>query len=158
MRFSLILLTAAASLVVISNGCPALTTEKPLSVKKDQQRASVADKDVKPVSTGPSNPSNPLDGQTMYVNPSFKRDISRSMSSSSEQLVRENLKIMRDTASAYWLDVKAKTPAGNDTTTATAEGILKDALTQRPVPLVSFMVYNLPNRDWYVYLLCLHLA
>lgn len=93
-------------------------------------------------------PSNPLAGKTLYVNPSFKKDVSRSMRTSFRNTEKENLAIMRETASVYWLDVKTKVPSGNDSTTYTAEGILRDATSQSPVPLVSFIVYNLPNRDW----------
>jgi len=51
---------------------------------------------------------------------------------------------MTNVASAYWLDVMAKIK-GN--TTKTAEGILADAASRNPVPLVVFIIYDLPNRD-----------
>ena len=53
---------------------------------------------------------------------------------------------MRSVGSAYWLDIKAKVN-GNLTDTSSAQGILKDASLQAPVPLVTFIVYDLPNRD-----------
>ena len=50
---------------------------------------------------------------------------------------------MLDVASAYWVDVKAKIK-GN--TTDSVEGILSDAASKTPIPLVTFIVYDLPNR------------
>jgi len=49
---------------------------------------------------------------------------------------------MRDTSSAYWIDVKAKLQG---TGTGTLEGILTDAAAKGD--MVTFMVYDLPNRD-----------
>lgn len=49
---------------------------------------------------------------------------------------------MRDTASAYWIDVKAKLQGSG---TGTLEGILTDAAEKGD--MVTFMVYDLPNRD-----------
>ncbi len=54
---------------------------------------------------------------------------------------------MTKIATAYWLDVKAKVDPEQDDTTSTAAGILKDAARQEPAPLVTLIVYNLPNRD-----------
>jgi len=51
---------------------------------------------------------------------------------------------MRSVPSAYWLDVMAKISGSG---TASAEGILKDASSKSPLPLVVFIVYDLPNRD-----------
>jgi len=51
---------------------------------------------------------------------------------------------MRNVASAYWIDVMAKI-SGTDT--KSVQGILKDASSKSPVPLVVFIVYDLPNRD-----------
>lgn len=49
---------------------------------------------------------------------------------------------MRETSSAYWLDVKAKL---SGTSLTDAEGILIDAKSKGD--LVIFIVYDLPNRD-----------
>ena len=65
-----------------------------------------------------------------------------------EGQVKKNLEAMRDVSSAYWLDVKAKVKSdGTPGETISMEGILKDAAAKKPVPLVTFIVYDLPNRD-----------
>jgi len=51
---------------------------------------------------------------------------------------------MRSVPSAYWLDVMGKIKGTN---TSTAQGILADAASKSPIPLVVFIVYDLPNRD-----------
>ena len=74
--------------------------------------------------------------------------------------VRATLEQMQGVASAYWIDVKAKvaTTWGDDASaggviaaaasTMTVEGILADAAAAAsPPPLVTFIVYDLPNRD-----------
>ena len=52
---------------------------------------------------------------------------------------------MKDQASAYWLDKKNKITGTHDT--STMEGILADAASKRTKQLVTFIVYDLPNRD-----------
>jgi len=51
---------------------------------------------------------------------------------------------MREVSSSYWIDVKAKLHGDS---TDSLEGILKDAASKSPVPLVTLIVYDLPNRD-----------
>lgn len=92
-------------------------------------------------------PKNPLANEIFYVNPSFQDDVDKSMRTATT-LEKKNLATMKTTPSAYWLDVKRKVITDNDSTTDTAEGILKSAASRNPVPLVTFIVYNLPNRDW----------
>lgn len=60
--------------------------------------------------------------------------------------VRDTLMSMMTVGSAYWLDTKAKV-APNATTPTTAAGVLASAARINPVPLVTFIVYDLPNRD-----------
>lgn len=90
---------------------------------------------------------NPIAGHQLYINPSFIADLDVSIATAASGSERDNLKAMRGVASAYWLDVKTKVVPDNDTTTSTAAGILKDAAGMRPVPLVTLIVYDLPNRD-----------
>eukprot|EP00171_Calliarthron_tuberculosum_P009417 IDg9417t1 len=94
--------------------------------------------------------SNPLFGRRFYLNPTFQQNIQTSVNTAKPGLERNSLAFIRDVPTAYWLDIKEKVGAGNDSTTETAEGILKHATQQVPPPLVTFVVYNLPNRDWYV--------
>jgi len=54
------------------------------------------------------------------------------------------LELMRNTASAYWIDTYDKIE-GN--TTHTAEGVLADAASKSPPELVVLIWYDLPNRD-----------
>jgi len=88
------------------------------------------------------NPSiNPFEGKNLYVNPTYQTNLDSSIATASGT-TKTNLQQMRDTASAYWIDVKAKLTG---TGTGTLEGILTDAATKGE--MVTFMVYDLPNRD-----------
>lgn len=51
---------------------------------------------------------------------------------------------MSEVASAYWIDVKSKVTGDG---TGSMEGILKDASAMDGRQLVTFIVYDLPNRD-----------
>lgn len=87
---------------------------------------------------------NPYQDKVLYVNPSFQKELDSSISTSSG-VVQTNLKKMRNISSAYWIDKKNKIYGKNDT--HTVEGILEDASHLSPIPLVTFIVYDLPNRD-----------
>jgi cellulose 1,4-beta-cellobiosidase len=90
---------------------------------------------------------NPFAGHELYVNPSFTRDIQASLYSAAPGPEKSNLAEMAHIASAYWLDLKWKVKPDNDSNTETAAGILKDAAKKPSPPLVTFVVYDLPNRD-----------
>jgi len=92
---------------------------------------------------GASCGANPFAGRAFYVNPSYKVSLNRSIVTS-EGTVQQTLKSMMDVPSAYWLDHKGKIH-GN--TTNTMEGILADAASKAVPELVTFIVYDLPNRD-----------
>lgn len=54
------------------------------------------------------NPSiNPFEGKNLYVNPTYQTNLDSSIATASGT-TKTNLQQMRDTASAYWIDVKAK--------------------------------------------------
>jgi len=86
---------------------------------------------------------NPYAGKTYYVNPSYQAELDTSIATATGT-VKTTLQSMRNVPSAYWLDVKAKIKG---TGTTTAQGILTDASKQNPIPVVTFIVYDLPNRD-----------
>lgn len=91
--------------------------------------------------------SNPFLGKKFYVNPSFQKELDTSIASASGA-IKASLLNMRDAPSAYWLDTRDKIKSsGLANDTATMEGILKHAASISPAPLVSFIVYDLPNRD-----------
>merc|ERR1711920_327141 len=55
---------------------------------------------------------------------------------------------MQNVPSAFWIDVKTKIYKGNGhPDLSTVEGILEDAARCDPPHLVTFIVYDLPNRD-----------
>merc|ERR1719401_2294530 len=87
--------------------------------------------------------SNPFDGKVFYVNPSYAESLGKSIATA-EGDVKATLESMMDVPSAYWLDTKAKIVG---TGTKTMEGILADAAAKSPPELVTFIVYDLPNRD-----------
>jgi len=88
-------------------------------------------------------PNNPFQGKKFYVNPSYQAELDTSIATASGT-VKATLQSMRDVASAYWIDVMAKITGPG---TKTVDGILKDAASKSPIPLVVFIVYDLPNRD-----------
>lgn len=51
---------------------------------------------------------------------------------------------MSDEPSAYWIDKKNKIHGDS---TDTMEGILSDAVSQGGKKLITFIVYDVPNRD-----------
>ena len=94
-----------------------------------------------------SRHKNPLYGRRFFKPPSFQQDIQSSVRTARRGKELRHLSIIRDIPTAYWLDVKYKVVAGDDKTTDTAEGILKHASRKYKSPLVTFVVYDLPNRD-----------
>jgi len=90
-----------------------------------------------------SSMGNPFAGKVFYKNPANQMSYDESIATSSG-VVRENLARMRDIPSAYWIDVKAKI---RGTGVRTLEGILADASSKKPAELVTFIWYDLPNRD-----------
>lgn len=92
--------------------------------------------------TPPPTP-NPFVGAPFYVNPSYQKELDSSIKTANGT-VKTTLQAMRNVASAYWIDVKAKIRGDN---TTTVEGILQDASKKSPAELVVFIVYDLPNRD-----------
>ena len=95
-----------------------------------------------------SSSDNPF-AQVGYVNPSYRAELETSIATSTGT-IKETLQDMREIPSAYWLDVKSKVKSSGfvaDPNTTTAEGILADAASKLPAPLVTFIVYDLPNRD-----------
>jgi len=88
-------------------------------------------------------PDNPIAGHPMYVNPSYRASLESSITTA-EGTVKATLESMRDVPSAYWLDHKGKI-AGSGT--QSMEGILMDAASKPTPELVTFIIYDLPNRD-----------
>jgi len=78
-----------------------------------------------------------------YVNPSYQQELSTSISTSSGA-TKDYLVSMQNVSSAYWIDVKRKVQG---TATDSMEGILMDAASKSSRQLVTFIVYDLPNRD-----------
>jgi len=87
--------------------------------------------------------SNPFEGPKFYVNPSYAEQAKESIESAEGQ-IKTTLEQMIQVPSAYWLDTKSKIRGEG---TKTMEGILKDAAAKSPPELVTFIVYDLPNRD-----------
>jgi len=50
---------------------------------------------------------NPFEGKNLYVNPTYQTNLDSSIATATG-VAKTNLQLMRDTASAYWIDVKAK--------------------------------------------------
>lgn len=89
---------------------------------------------------------NPFLNTKLYVNPSFQSDIDKTLQTATDPLEIQNLKIARNAPSAFWLDVKSKVQV-DSTELNTMNGILLDAGRHSPPAMVTFIVYDLPNRD-----------
>jgi len=86
---------------------------------------------------------NPFHGQVFYKNPANQKSYDDSIATAKGK-VKRNLLKMREVPSAYWIDVKAKI---HGTSTSSLEGILADASSKATPELVTFIWYDLPNRD-----------
>lgn len=87
--------------------------------------------------------TNPFEGKTFYVNPTYKTELDASIASATDP-AKSTMQSMRAVASAYWIDKKDKIRGDNATS---LEGILKDAASYSPPHLVVVIHYDLPNRD-----------
>jgi len=91
--------------------------------------------------------TNPFAGETLYVNPSYRVLLQSSIDITSGT-TRETMQKMQNVPSAFWIDVKSKIYKSDmHPDLSTVEGILEDAALCDPPHLVTFMVYDLPNRD-----------
>ena len=88
-----------------------------------------------------NNSPNPFNNTlNYYVNPSYQAELQTSISTATGSTLTSMLQV----ASAYWIDVKSKIYGTN---TTTVQGILMDAASKPTRQLVTFIVYDLPNRD-----------
>jgi len=90
-----------------------------------------------------STSGNPFADTAWYVNPTNMAEYDKSIATASGT-VKTNLEGMKNTASAYWIDNKAKI---DDTTLRGMRGILADAASKSPPQMVVLMHYDVPNRD-----------
>ena len=96
------------------------------------------------LAAAPLTSKNPFATDAYYVNPSYQKELDSSIATETDATIKKTLQSMRSVPSAYWID-KADKITGN--TTDTLEGILRDAASVRPAPLVVVIFYDLPNRD-----------
>jgi len=87
--------------------------------------------------------ANPFLGVPYYVNPTYAASVDRSVATA-ESALSDTLLAMKTVPSAYWLDTRAKIEGKGP---GKMEGILEDAAARPQPELVTFIVYNLPNRD-----------
>lgn len=120
-------------------------SESPGAPRTDSSQAFNKDDDNDGTSLLPS--ANLLTGKPMYVDPFFQKKISKTMEAATGA-VKHNLSIMQRTATAFWLDSNSRVLVGKNSADVTAERTLENAASMSPAPLVTFIVYNLPNRDW----------
>lgn len=88
---------------------------------------------------------NPFDGHPYYVNPHVKASFQGSfLKASANGTAKARLKRMEGAPTAVWVDGSSKI-SGTDPNTM--EGALAQAASQETPELVTFIIYNLPNRD-----------
>lgn len=88
--------------------------------------------------------SNPLAGVPFYVDSQFSQNILSTIRSAKKREKRK-LRPIVNTPTAVWLTTKSSVRRSNSFNTPKI--VLKDANNNPRKPLVTFIVYNLPNRD-----------
>ena len=93
-----------------------------------------------------------------FVRDSYNAKIDWTIERTSDPLVRANLEAMKGISSAVWIDTKEaiKPPDGRrldevEDPTAYFLGVMETAAAMQPSPLVTAIIYNLPNRDCHAY-------
>lgn len=93
-----------------------------------------------------------------YVNQFYNDNIDFTVSKTTDVLTIANLEAMKGIASAVWIDTKERirAPANSELDdeidpTRYFYGIMEVAASSRPYPLVTIVIYNLPNRDCHAY-------
>jgi len=131
-----LLLTLAVALAVVSTG--------ELSEGSEEGTGGLAPSRLPPRAlTASGTTQNPFAAVPFYVNPSYRASLATSIATATGQ-VKATLEAMQDVPSAYWLDRKTKITGSGP---GCMEGILEDAASKSPPQLVTFIVYDLPNRD-----------
>jgi len=87
---------------------------------------------------------NPFEGHPFYVNPKFKADVMATAAQAPNASVRSKLEAMATAPTALWVDRRSKISGIGPNT---MEGALALAASKSPPELVTFILYNLPNRD-----------
>jgi cellulose 1,4-beta-cellobiosidase len=80
---------------------------------------------------------NPFLNQRFYLNPDYQAQVDSSLATTRDQTTRAGLLKLKETSSAYWIDVKRKIP--------NAAEVLEDAASKNE--LIVLIIYDLPNRD-----------
>lgn len=88
---------------------------------------------------------NVYSNRPFYKPAEFSSNLKRTEADASKK-ERATIQRMKSAGSALWLDKMKRTEERPDDR-GTLAGALKDAASQNPVPVVTFVVYNLPNRD-----------
>lgn len=127
--------------------------EDPMSPHREQSPPANAPSGPSREPTRPSRPwtgvpsaGNPFRKHKLFINPTYTDNIDQSVRTAKSDAEKLNLMKMRKTPTAYWIDVRKKARRGA-TTLDSVDGILKNAAGRKTPPLVTFIVYNLPNRD-----------
>lgn len=90
---------------------------------------------------------NPLAGHDLYVTSSFRTNIRRTLQLEDTEN-RQILEKVASVSTAFWMSQRIpETDPSDPTNLNTLLGVLTDAASKSPVPLVTAVVYNLPNRD-----------
>jgi len=129
---------------------PSQPTRKPSRIPSAPSVAATRLPSVSPTALASYSPwqlANPF-ARTLnyYVNPSYQQELESSIVTATGQ-TKLTLQSMMQVSSAYWIDVKSKI-SGLDT--SSVQGILMDAASKPQKQLVTFIIYDLPNRDCHV--------
>lgn len=89
---------------------------------------------------------NPFEGKPLYLNPYFQRQVWRHVRES-KVTDMTRYKGLANVSTGFWIVSKNSIGTSKSRSAGTFLGVLRDAASKRPAPVVTAVVYNLPNRD-----------
>lgn len=98
-----------------------------------------------PGSHGPG--PNPFMGHSLYVPMVYKSQVQEVLRTTKSAFDRKLVSAVASVPTAFWVDKMSVSNPSNRSDTRTLVGALTDASSQSPTPMVTIIVYNVPNRD-----------
>lgn len=89
---------------------------------------------------------NPFRGKPLYVNPLYRKIVFNRIRAAKPADRNRFVKVL-NVPTALWLTTKASVDSRKLKSSKTFLGVLNHAVSKRPVPLITSVIYNLPNRD-----------
>lgn len=90
---------------------------------------------------------NPFMGHPLYVTVRYQSQVQEVLRTAKSASDRKLLSSVASVPTAFWVDKMSVSNPSNRTDTGTLVGALTDASSKFPSPMVTIVVYNVPNRD-----------